>query len=225
MSGMGAQVEEAYAGMNEYLEVPMSEYLEVPMSEYLEVPMSGMGASVEEAYAGMGAQVEEAYAGMNEYLEVPMSEYLEVPMSGMGAQVEEAYAGMGAVSPAGIAQSMANRPLMPGFREAVQALVRKRIAQGKPLDDAFYQNLGRSASALARKKFDQRVAQASGRPHDIPKEPWKAPLLRNSAPMYRRPVPPAAAARVPGAAEPIPTHGPQSPQGGIFVGDEGDGIF
>jgi hypothetical protein len=214
LDGTGTPVEEAYAGMNEYLEVPM-------------------GASVEEAYAGMGANVEEAYAGMNEYLEVPMSEYLEVPMSEylevpmseylevpMGASVEEAYAGMGQ-TPAAVESSIRNRPLMPGFKGAVQKMVQQRIASGKPIDQAFYRNLGQAAAKLARKKFDQRVRQVGGRPAGLPKEPWKAPLLRRSAPMYKRPV--ADPQMAPGSAERIPTRGPGNQ--GIFSDEDNDGIF
>jgi hypothetical protein len=215
MSGMGAMVEEAFAGGGSG---GVSEYLEVPMSEYLEVPMSGMGAQVEEAYAGMGAMVEEAYAGTGEYL--------EVPMSGMGAMVEEAYAGMGQEpSVAAVEQSIRTRPLMPGFKQAVAKMVRERIAAGLPLDDAFYSKLGRAAAGLARKKFAQRVRQVSGRPGHLPMEPWKAPLLRTSAPMYRRPVADPRPGRVPGAAEPIPTHGPKGGDEGIFTSGEEEGIF
>jgi hypothetical protein len=197
MSGMG--------GMNEYLEVPMS-----GMNEYLEVPMSGMGAMVEEAFAGGGS------GGVGEYLEVPM-----------GAMVEEAYAGMGqdnGPTVAAVEQSIQTRPLMPGFRQAVAKMVRERIAAGQPLNDAFYSKLGKAAASLARKKFSQRVRQVSGRPGHLPVEPWKAPLLRSSAPMYRRPVAPAATGRTPGVAEPIPTHGPKGNQG-IFSDVDSDGIF
>jgi hypothetical protein len=214
LDGTGTPVEEAYAGMNEYLEVPM-------------------GASVEQAYAGMGANVEQAYAGMNEYLEVPMSEYLEVPMSEylevpmseylevpMGAYAEEAYAGMGQVTPAAVESSIRNRPLMPGFKGAVQKMVQQRIASGKPIDQAFYRNLGQAAAKLARKKFDQRVRQVSGTPANVPREPWKAPLLRTSAPMYRRQV--ADPRMSPGSAEPIPASGPGGE--GIFANDD-EGIF
>jgi len=227
-AGMGAQVEEAYAGMNEYLEVPMSgmgaqveeAYAGMGrggMLEYLQVPMSGMNEYLEVPMGGMGAQVEEAYAGMNEYLEVPMSgmnEYLEVPMSGMGQD--------NGASAAAVEASIQNRPLMPGFRQAVQRLVRERIASGQPMDNAFYSKLGRAAANLARKKFGQRAALATGRPQDIPVEPWKAPLLRNSAPMYTKPVPMPSPQMVPGSAEPIPTSG-QDLSDGIFA--NGSGIF
>jgi hypothetical protein len=111
---MGATVEEAYAGTGEYLSTPMGamveeayagtgEYLDVPMGEYLSSPM--------------GATVEEAYAGTGEYLS-----------TSMGATVEEAYAGMGAAPSAQIEQSLRNRPLMPGFRQAVQKMV---LRQGR----------------------------------------------------------------------------------------------
>jgi hypothetical protein len=219
MNGMGAMVEEAFAG-------GQGEYLEVPMGEYLQVPM---GATVEEAYAGMGqgTQVEAAYAGgrgVGEYLEVPMGEYLQVPM---GAMVEEAYAGMGSENGNGataeqVEQSLRNHPLMPGFRQAVQQMVRKRIAEGQPLDEAFYGQVGRAAASLARKKFDQRVRLASGKPHDIVTEPWKAPLLRSSAPMYKRNI--SDPSMVPGIAEPIAARGPVGNHG-IFSEEDDDGIF
>ena len=225
LDGTGTPVEEAYAGMGEYLEVPMGASVEeayAGMGEYLEVPM---GAPVEEAYSGMseylevpmGASVEEAYAGMDEYLEVPMGEYLEVPM---GASVEEAYAGMGQ-SPAAVESSIRNRPLMPGFKAAVQKLVRQRIASGKPINEAFYRSLGQAASKLARKRFNQRVRQVAGKPAHLPREPWKAPLLRKSAPMYKRPV--ADPRMAPGSAAQIPASGPGSQ--GIFADEENDGIF
>jgi len=242
MSGMGTMVEEAFAGgrgAGEYLEVPMGtgEYLEVPMGgngvgEYLEVPqMGGMGASVEAAYAGMGrpAMVEEAYAGAGEYLEVPMGtgEYLEVPMGGMGASVEAAYAGMGQANggeatATQVEESLRNHPLMPGFRGAVQAMVRKRIASGQPLDNEFYGKVGRAAASLARKKFQQRVQAVGGQLQDLPVEPWRSPVLRSSAPMYTKPV--GDPALVPGAAESIPGVGPQGNQG-IFSDTDDDGIF
>jgi len=216
LDGTGTPVEEAYAGMSEYLEVPM-------------------GAYAEQAYAGMGANIEEAYAGMSEYLEVPMSEYLEVPMSEylevpMGAYAEQAYAGMGfspaqigqgnGTTPAAVEASIRNRPLMPGFKGAVQKMVQQRIASGKPINETFYRNLGQAAAKLARKKFDQRVQQVAGKPAGIATEPWKAPLLRNSAPMYRRRV--ADPAMAPGTAEPIPAQGPGGE--GIFANDD-EGIF
>jgi hypothetical protein len=226
MNGMGAMVEEAFAGGGQ------GEYLEVPMGEYLQVPMGGLGQGtpVEAAYAGMGqgTPVEAAYAGghgVGEYLQVPMggmAEYLQVPM---GATVEEAYAGMGqddGATAAQVEQSLQNHPLMPGFRGAVQQMVRKRIAAGQPLDDAFYGKVGRAAAQLARKKFQERVSLVSGRPHDIATEPWKAPLLRSSAPMYKRPI--EDPRMIPGVAEPIATHGPVGNQG-IFTDVDDDGIF
>lgn len=213
---MGAMVEEAYAGTGEYLDVPMGamveeayagtgEYLDVPMGEYMSVPM--------------GAMVEEAYAGTGEYLDVPMGEYLDVPM---GAMVEEAYAGMGQASAAQLEQSIRNRPLMPGFRNAVQKMVRKRIAQGQPINDEFYGKVGKAAAAMARKKFQERAALVSGKPQDLVKEPWKAPLLRSSAPTYKKPIP--TRAMVPGKAEPIAKRGPIGYEG-IFQDSDTDGIF
>jgi len=218
MNGMGAMVEEAFAGGGQ------GEYLEVPMGEYLQTPM---GATVEEAYAGMGqgTPIEAAYAGgggVGEYLQTPMGEYLQTPM---GATVEEAYAGMGAdngATAAQVEQSLRNHPLMPGFRSAVQQMVRKRVAAGQPLDDAFYGQVGRAAAQLARKKFQERVGLVSGKPQDIVTEPWKAPLLRSSAPMYKRNIPDPS--MVPGVAEPIATHGPVGNQG-IFSDEDDDGIF
>ena len=222
LSGMGAQVEEAFAGGT---------------GEYMSVPLGGMG--------GMGAQVEQAFAGtqyaygsapgrssrLGEYLEVPLGgmgeygEYLSVPMGGMGAQVEQAYAGMGqddGATAAQVEQSLQNNPLMPGFREAVQQMVRKRIAAGQPLDEAFYAKVGSAASSLARRKFDQRVAQVGGNPQDIATEPWKAPLLRSSAPTYMRPV--GDPRMIPGNAGQIASQGSSGNQG-IFSDTDDDGIF
>jgi hypothetical protein len=208
-AGMGAQVEEAFAGGGSG---GVGEYLETPMGEYLETPM--------------GAEVEEAFAGMGEYLETPLSgmggmgEYLETPM---GAMVEEAYAGMGQDN--GFMQefesSLASQPLMPGFRSAVQQLVRKRVAAGQPLDDAFYSKLGRAAAQLARKKFRRRVAQVQGRPIDLPVTQPRPRLTRRGAPMYKRPVAPPPVGRVPGAAEPIAAADTAGGEGIFFNGGEG----
>jgi hypothetical protein len=215
---MGAMVEEAFAGGGSG---GVGEYLETPMGEYLETPM---GAMVEEATAGMGAQVEAAYAGMDEYLETPMGEYLETPM---GAMVEEAYAGMGADNGNGwgaFEQSIQANPLMPGFRSAVQSLVRKRIAAGRPLDDAFYAKLGRASAQLAKQKFQQRVQQVQGRPTDLPVERWKAPLLRTSAPTYKKNI--GDPSVTPGWPERIPASGPAGGEGIFFgVGAKDDGVL
>jgi hypothetical protein len=205
---MGATVEEAYAGTGEYLSTPMGamveeayagtgEYLDVPMGEYLSSPM--------------GATVEEAYAGTGEYLS-----------TSMGATVEEAYAGMGAAPSAQIEQSLRNRPLMPGFRQAVQKMVRKRVAQGKPINDAFYGKVGKAAAAMARKKFQERAALVAGKPQSIAREPWKAPLLRSSAPTYKRNI--GDPSMVPGVAEPIAKSGPAEYEG-VFQDSDTDGIF
>jgi hypothetical protein len=201
-AGFGAEVEEAAAGTGEYLEVPMGS-----AGEYLEVPL---GAEVEEAAAGFGAEVEEAAAGTGEYLEVPMGstgEYLEVPL---GAEVEEAAAGLG--------QSNVSA-LMPGFRGAVQDIVRKRIASGLPLDQAFYEKLGRASGRLATKKFQR---QFSGQSSPLAVAPRKAPLLRKSAPTYKRPV--LDPRMTPGSAEQIPTSG-EKEFSGIFEGKTDEGIF
>jgi hypothetical protein len=193
-----------------------------------------MGANYEEAYGGMGANVEEAFAGMGEYLETPMGatveeafaggmgEYLETPM---GAMVEEAYAGLGADNGNGVAQevasSIANQPLMPGFRTAVQNLVRRRVASGQPLDNAFYAKLGRAAADLARKKFRRRVAQVQGKAIDLPMTRPRPRLTRKGAPMYKRPVGMPPTGQVPGAAEPIPEVGEAGGEGIFFNGGEG----
>jgi hypothetical protein len=217
---MGAMVEEAFAGGGSG---GVGEYLETPMGEYLETPM--------------GAMVEEAYAGMNEYLETPMGEYLETPMgamveeayAGMGAQVEAAYAGLGQASGNGngwaaFEQSIQANPLMPGFRSAVQSLVRKRIAAGQPLDDAFYAKLGRASAQLAKQKFQQRVQQVQGRPTDLPVERWKAPLLRTSAPTYKKNI--GDPSMTPGWPERIPAAGPQAGEGIFFgTGDKDEGVL
>jgi hypothetical protein len=210
--------------------------------EYLETPM---GADVEEAYAGLGANVEEAFAGggsggTGEYLETPMGEYLETPMGAdvseayagvgeyletpMGAYVEEAYGTLGADDESvtqEVAQSIVDKPLMPGFRAAVQKVVRKRIAAGKPLDDSFYQKLGTASAALAKKKFRRRVAEVQGQPMDLPMTKPRGRLTRKGAVMYKRQVASAAPGRMPGAAEPIPGIENGDNEGIFFNGGEG----
>jgi hypothetical protein len=212
---LGAEVEEAFAGTGEYLETPLGEYLETPL---------GMGQT----------RVEEAFAGMGEYLETPLGEYLETPL-GMGAEVEEAFAGMGQANAGNggwgaFEQSLQQAPLMPGFRNAVQTLVRKRVAAGLPLDDAFYSKLGRASAQLARRKFEQRARAVGRRGGDLPVAAPKSPLLRSSAPMYTQPV--VDPTKVPGQAGGIPAAaGAGAEVGGIFSGgstwddDGGDGIF
>jgi hypothetical protein len=213
---MGASVEEAFAGggsggVGEYLETPMGEYLETPMGEYLETPM---GAFVEQATAGMGVNVEAAYAGMGEYLETPMGAFVEQAYAGMG-QANGNGNGNGNGNWAAFEQSIQQNPLMPGFRAAVQSLVRKRIAAGQPLDDAFYAKLGKASADLAKAKFQQRVQQVSGKPTDLPTESWKAPLLRSSAPTYKRNI--GDPRMTPGWPEKIGAP-KQEPGEGIFFG-------
>jgi hypothetical protein len=145
---------------------------------------------------------------------------------GMGANVREAYAGMGA-DDTGAGQG----PMLPGFRQAVQSLVRERIASGKPMDDEFYRQLGEAAANIARKRFSQQVAQTQGILPDVAMAPAKSPLLRSSAPTYQKPI--GEAAHTPGSDGSIPTTGEDSdgPEfGGIFEGGsvaDGDdeGIF
>jgi hypothetical protein len=211
-SPLGAEVEEAFAGTGEYLETPLGEYLETPLGEYLETPLG----EYLETPLGMGAEVEEAFAGMGQ------------------VRVEQAFAGMGAENGNGgwgaFEQSLAQNPLMPGFRTAVQALVRKRVAAGLPLDDAFYSKLGRASAQLARRKFEQRARAVGRRGGDLPMTTPKSPLLRTSAPMWKKPV--GDINRVPGTAGNIPAAaGMPAEVGGIFSGgstwddDGGDGIF
>jgi hypothetical protein len=200
---LGAEVEEAFAGVGEYLETPLGEYLETPL--------------------GMGAEVEEAFAGVGEYLETPLG---QVP-------VEQAFAGMGQAAGNGnwgaFEQSLQNAPLMPGFRNAVQTLVRKRVAAGLPLNEAFYSKLGRASAQLAKRKFETRARAVGRRGGDLPVAPAKSPLLTSSAPMYTQPV--VDPRRVPGTAGGIPAaSGAPSEYSGLFMGpadadDGGDGIF
>jgi hypothetical protein len=207
---LGADVEEAFAGVGEYLETPLGEYLETPLGEYLETPL------------GMGAEVEEAFAGVGEYLETPLG---QVP-------VEQAFAGMGQANGNGwgaFEQSIQANPLMPGFRNAVQTLVRKRVAAGLPLDDAFYSKLGRASAQLAKRKFEQRARAVGRRGGDLPMTAPKSPVLRSSAPMWTKPV--GDPNRIPGTAGGIPAAaGAPSEYSGLFMGpaeqdDGGDGIF
>ena len=166
------------------------------MGQYIPSPM---GADVEEAAAGfgayetvpMGADVEEAAAGLGAYLEVPL-----------GADVEEAAAGFGSYEriPMGAEEAPGAAPLVPGMENAVQSLVRKRIASGQPMDDAFYQKLGAAAAGVTRKHFQQRQLAARG--HKLQVAPRKPPVLRTSAPMYTKPVSDPSVAS--GEAERIP---------------------
>jgi len=210
LDGTGTPVREAYAGMGEYIRTPMGgvnvqeafsggvgEYFKSPVGEYLETPMGS-------------AMVEQAYAGMGEYFKVPM-----------GAMVEEAFSGMG-FSPEQVGGS-SSQALMPGFRAAVQKLVRDRIASGQPMDDAFYTKLGQAAASLARKKFDQRMVQASGQVQDIDVQAWKSPVTRQSVPNFRSPI--TDPALTPGEAEEIEDYEGKGEDEGIFSGGEDEGIF
>jgi hypothetical protein len=215
-SPLGATVEEAYAGMGAEVEEAFAGGGSGGVGEYLETPMGGVGEYLE---TPMGAEVEEAFAGgTGEYIDTGTGEYLETPMGGF----EEAYGGMGQNN--GFMEefqsSVANQPLMPGFRSAVQRLVRKRVAAGQPLDDAFYSKLGRAAAQLARKKFRRRVAQVQGKAIDLPVTQPRPRLTRKGAPMYIRPVGSPPVGRVPGAAEPIPSKGAVD-EDGIFANGSG----
>jgi hypothetical protein len=191
--------------------------------EYLETPMGAV--DVQQAYAGMGAgvPVEQAYAGMGEYFRSPMNgmgEYFRAPMSGMGAYVEEAFAGMGQ-DPAAIEQSLKAQPLMPGFRAAVQKLVRDRIAAGQPLDDAFYSKLGKAAASLASRKFQQRVTQLTS--SEVPTTEPRPMVTVDSVPNYRMPI--GEPGMVPGNPEDIEDYEGKGEDEGIFTGGEDEGIF
>ena len=219
LDGTGTPVREAYAGMGEYLKTPMGEYLETPMG----------GAMVEQAFAGSGGMgeyfktpmsgvnVEEAYSGMGEYFKAPM-----------GAYVEEAFAGGMGFTPQQIGiesveQSLQTQPLMPGFRAAVQKLVRDRISTGQPLDDAFYTKLGQASASLARRKFNQRVAQVSSQPQDIGTQAWLPPVTNAAVPNFRSPI--SDPDMVPGRAESIEDYEGKGEDEGIFTGGEDEGIF
>jgi len=191
---LGAEVEAAAAGMGEYLETPldgdegifgsgMGEYLETPLGAEVEAAAAGMGEYLE---TPLGAEVEAAAAGMGQYIPSPM-----------GAEVEAAAAGMGAAD-------------MTGLRPAVQNIVRRRIAQGRPLDDQFYRGIGQAAANVARQRMRPRKTS------QLQTAPRKAPLLRQSAPTYVKPVTDPSVA--PGSAEPIEP----SMAGTIF---EDEGIF
>jgi hypothetical protein len=217
LDGTGTPVREAYAGMGEYMKTPMGEYLQTPM-----------GADVEEAFAGSsgmgeyfktamsGVNVEEAYSGMGEYFKAPM-----------GAYVEEAFAGgMGfsqqQIGAEAVEQSLQTQPLMPGFRAAVQKLVRERISAGQPLDEAFYAKLGQASASMARRKFNQRVAQVAGQPQDIGVQTWKPPVTTASVPNFRTPI--SDPSMVPGRAESVEDYESKEDEG-IFSDGEDNGIF
>jgi hypothetical protein len=215
LDGTGTPVREAYAGMGEYFKAPMGatveeafsggvgEYFKAPMGEYLETPMGS--TMVEQAFAGS--------AGMGEYFRSPMS----------GVNVQEAFSGMG-LSPEQVGAGNGNgQALMPGFRAAVQKLVRDRIASGQPMDDAFYTKLGQAAASLARKKFDQRAFQASGQVQDIEVQQWKSPVTQASVPNFRHAV--TTPNMTPGQAEEIEDYEGKGEDEGIFDGGEDEGIF
>jgi hypothetical protein len=205
LDGTGTPVREAYAGMGEYMKTPMSgvnvqeafsggvgEYFKSPVGEYLETPMGS-------------TMVEQAYAGMGEYFKTPM-----------GAVVEEAFAGMG-LSSAQVGAS--SQSLMPGFRAAVQKIVRDRIASGQPMDDAFYNKLGQAAASLASRKLGQRTGQVQ----DIGVQAWKPPVTTAAVPNFTSPV--TEPAMTPGYAEDIEDYEGKGEDEGIFTGGEDEGIF
>lgn len=208
LDGTGTPVREAFAGsMGEYFKAPMSgvnvqeafsggvgEYFKSPVGEYMETPMGLGGTSVKQAYAGMG-------------------EYFKAPM---GAYVEEAFAGGMGFSPEQVGGGQA---LMPGFRAAVQKIVRDRIASGQPMDDAFYTKLGQAAASLARRKFDQ----ASGQVQDIGVQQWKSPVTQASVPNFTSPI--TDPDMTPGQAEEIEDYEGKGEDEGIFTGGEDEGIF
>ena len=203
--------------------------------------MSAMGAEVEEAFSGMGAyettnlptlgaEVEQAFAGgVGAYEQVPLGggvgAYEEVPL---GAEVEEAFSGMGAANPninsywSDFQSSLDAQPLMPGFRAAVQNLVRKRIAAGQALDDAFYQKLGRAAAAVAQRRFEGRARRNAGAPGVAPQMARRLPPVTTmAAPRRMAPVQPDR--RPAGGAGGIGMK--VAPASGIFVEGDNDGIF
>ena len=210
LDGTGTPVRQAYAGMGEYMKTPMSgvnveeaysgvgEYFKTPTGEYLETPMGGVN-------------VQQAYAGMGEYFKAPMGAYVEEAFAGgMGFSAAQ----IGAETPvAAVEQSLQTQPLMPGFRAAVQKLVRDRIAAGQPLDDAFYAKLGTASASLARRKFNQRVAQVSAQPQDIGTQAWLPPVTNQAVPNFRSPI--TDPSMVPGNAEAIED----------VEGNGGEGIF
>ena len=216
LDGTGTPVREAFAGqgnsMGEYFKTPMSgvnvqeafsggvgEYFKSPVGEYLETPM-GLGSA---------GGVRQAYAGMGEYFKTPM-----------GAYVEEAFAGGMGLSSAQVGGGNGNgQALMPGFRAAVQKLVRDRIASGQPMDDAFYTKLGQAAASLARRKFNQ----ASGQVEDIGVQTWKPPVTTAAVPNFTSPV--TEPAMTPGNAEDIEDYEGKGEDEGIFTGGEDEGIF
>jgi hypothetical protein len=153
-----------------------------------------------------------------------MGEYFKAPM---GAYVEEAFAGgMGfsqqQIGAEAVEQSLQTQPLMPGFRAAVQKLVRERISAGQPLDEAFYAKLGQASASMARRKFNQRVAQVAGQPQDIGVQTWKPPVTTASVPNFRVPV--SDPSMVPGRAESIEDYESKEDEG-IFSDGEDNGIF
>jgi hypothetical protein len=197
---LGAEVEEAAAGTGEYLEVPLSAEVEEAAAgtgEYLETPL--------------GAEVEEAFAGIGEYLETPL-----------GAEVEEAFAGgMGQYQHVpGLGQVNSGNKLnqlLPGARQAIQRIVRKRLATGLPLNQAFYTKLGQAAAKLSAAR-----GLRGGKPGVLPMAPAKSPVLRSSAPTYVKQV--LDPKDTPGSAEPI-SSGVEKEFSGIFEGNNSDGIF
>jgi hypothetical protein len=201
MSAMGAEVEEAFAGMGVY--------------ETTDLPT--LGAEVEQAFAGGVGAYEEVPLGA--YEEVPLGAYEEVPL---GAMVEQAYAGMGTTENfwSEFQSSLDAQPLMPGFRSAVQNLVRKRIAAGQPLDDAFYQKLGQAAAQVAQRRFEGRARREMGAPGMPPQTTRPLPPVTTmAAPKRMASVRPDV--RPPGGAGGIGMK--VAPAEGIFV--DGDGIF
>jgi hypothetical protein len=217
LDGTGTPVREAYAGMGEYMKAPMGEYMETPMGADVEEAFAGSGGMGEYFRTGVsGVNVEEAYSGMGEYFKAPM-----------GAYVEEAFAGgMGfsqqQIGAEAVEQSLQTQPLMPGFRAAVQKLVRDRIATGQPLDEAFYAKLGQASASMARRKFNQRVAQVAGQPQDIGVQTWKPPVTTASVPNFRTPI--SDPSMVPGRAESIEDYESKEDEG-IFSDGEDNGIF
>jgi hypothetical protein len=218
LDGTGTPVREAYAGMGEYMKTPMGEYVQTPMGADVEEAFAGSGGMGEYFKTAMsGANVQEAYSGMGEYFKAPM-----------GAYVEEAFAGgmglsSGQIGAEAVEQSLQTQPLMPGFRAAVQKLVRDRIATGQPLDDAFYAKLGQASASMARRKFNQRVAQVAGQPQDIGVQEWKPPVTVASVPNFRTPI--SDPDLIPGRAEGIEDYEGKGEDEGIFTGGEDEGIF
>jgi hypothetical protein len=225
LDGTGTPVRQAYAGMGEYAKVPMGEYLETPMGSDVAEAFAGAGGMGEYFKAPMsGVNVEEAYSGMGEYFKAPMGAYVEEAFAGgMGFSAAQ----IGAETPAAaVEQSLQTQPLMPGFRGAVQKLVRERIAAGQPLDDAFYAKLGQASASLARRKFNQRVAQVAGQPQSIGVQTVLPPVTTQAVPNFRTAI--SEPDQIPGRAEGVEDFDNAGGDEGIFTGfQEGteEGIF